>query len=375
MARRTGRTAAGSLALASCAAAVLSWSALRSGSPGAPAPPAAGAFAASPQAPFLAASRGDAPLLPRSRTRLAAAADVEPPTEQTVLEETLAGASVAFSLLSRALACSAIVGLALGLVAASPQPALAAPAWSHNDIPAWTKDYPVCAEKSQSPIDIETLSTRDVDIKDSGKTTLFKNVEYQPLRDREIVNNTHVMQVNGDFGTFQLPDGTYAVKQFHFHFPAEHEINGKLGAGELHIVHQKLGASGTDGLAVIGVVLEETPYPFGGEHKFLSELGFDKGLPGEGAKQPIPGMVDLNLLHKELEGEFYHYSGSLTTPPCAEKVHWYVARNAAPVTPDMIAKFRARYPAGDNRPVQARNGRKVVLDQVFVDDKEFAKVS
>ena len=45
------------------------------------------------------------------------------------------------------------------------------------------------------------------------------------------------------------------VLQFHFHFPSEHAIDGSLYAGELHIVHQKVGSKGTDDLLVVGVML------------------------------------------------------------------------------------------------------------------------
>merc|ERR1712190_206754 len=92
----------------------------------------------------------------------------------------------------------------------------------------------------------------------TSKESPAPRLSYKPLEKQEIFNNGGKnVQVNGGFGTFKLPDGEYEVKQFHFHFPAEHEVDGKLAAGELHIVHQRKGASGTDGLAVVGIVLDQ----------------------------------------------------------------------------------------------------------------------
>jgi len=258
------------------------------------------------------------------------------------------------------------IGLALGLVAAlltaSPEPAKAAD-WDHTDIPAWSRKYPMCSARSQSPIDINTASV------DSSKSqqTLNDFLRYGSVNSREIVHNGHVMQVNGNFGSFNLPDGEYEVKQFHFHFPAEHSVNGQLGAGEMHIVHQRKGASGTDGLAVLGIILEEQATVANGipEIKFLSQLGFGSDLPENGNKTEVLGNVDLNAFKSEISSGFYHYNGSLTTPPCAEGVHWYVAKKAAPVTRQMINTFKDRFPEpGDNRPVQPVNGRQILLSHV-----------
>eukprot|EP00931_Biecheleriopsis_adriatica_P080959 TRINITY_DN54308_c0_g1_i1.p1 TRINITY_DN54308_c0_g1~~TRINITY_DN54308_c0_g1_i1.p1 ORF type:complete len:440 (-),score=130.17 TRINITY_DN54308_c0_g1_i1:78-1397(-) len=253
--------------------------------------------------------------------------------------------------------------LAAIVVAMTPKQVMAS-GWSHDDIPAWSKEFPMCSAKSQSPINIVTP-----DVKDAGKpVSLSDLLKYKPLDGRAIINNGHVIQVDGGFGTFTLPDGTYEVKQFHLHFPAEHEVDGKLGAGELHIVHQRQGASGTDGLAVLGIVLEESEQSTP-ETEFLSGLGFGKSLPKKGENNSLPAKVDLNVFKDQINSGFYHYNGSLTTPPCAENVHWYVASKSAAVSKDMIKTFQERFPApvGDNRPVQPVNGRQVLRNGVAVD--------
>lgn len=258
-----------------------------------------------------------------------------------------------------------VIGLSMGLIAAfltaCPAPSLASD-WDHTDIPAWSKKFPMCSATSQSPIDIVTSGVDE----SQANQNLKEFLKYKSQDMREIVHNGHVMQVNGGFGAFSLPDGEYEVKQFHFHFPAEHSVNGKLAAGELHIVHQRKGASGTDGLAVFGIILEQSlDVKNSPEADLLKQLGFEESLPSDGSKNKISGSVDLNAFKSQIEGGFYHYSGSLTTPPCAENVHWYVAKKTAPVTETMIKNFRSRFPdPGDNRPVQGLNGRKVLLNRV-----------
>ena len=53
---------------------------------------------------------------------------------------------------------------------------------------------------------------------------------------------------------------------------------------------------------------------------------------------------------------YYHYLGSLTTPPLTENVEWYVLQEPVSLAPSQIDQFRARY-AHNNRKLQELNGR------------------
>ena len=55
---------------------------------------------------------------------------------------------------------------------------------------------------------------------------------------------------------------------------------------------------------------------------------------------------------------FYHYQGSLTTPPCTEGVEWVVFNTPVELSQQQIVAFRSRFPA-NARPPQPLNGRKV----------------
>jgi carbonic anhydrase len=68
------------------------------------------------------------------------------------------------------------------------------------------------------------------------------------------MNNGHTIQVNVDPGsTITLNNQTFALKQFHFHHPSEHTVDGINLPMELHLVH----ANDQGELAVLGIFMVE----------------------------------------------------------------------------------------------------------------------
>ena len=55
---------------------------------------------------------------------------------------------------------------------------------------------------------------------------------------------------------------------------------------------------------------------------------------------------------------YYHYSGSLTTPPCSEGVNWVVLKNTVDVSAAQVDAFTSIFHKS-TRPVQPLNGRKL----------------
>lgn len=249
--------------------------------------------------------------------------------------------------------------------------------WTYAEPGKWASEYADCNGEAQSPVNIVTSAVSVPEVEDED--FLAGNSKYRPLSGRSIKNNGHNVQVDGEFGTLVLPDGEYSLKQFHFHFPSEHEVNGKLAAGEMHMVHQKVGATGTNDLAVIGILFElegslQNDEDSAKELEFMRNLGFGKTLPTEGEELPIEGKVDLGVFRKVLAEGFFHYRGSLTTPPCSETVHWYVLQQPAAVSADMVASFKSLFPQpSNNRPVQTLHSRKVVFSEAAL-PQEFAKL-
>ncbi len=73
--------------------------------------------------------------------------------------------------------------------------------------------------------------------------------------------------------------------------------------------------------------------------------------------------VDLDRLMPENRATF-RYSGSLTTPPCSEDVHWFVYAEPIELSRDQIKVFRKIF-HGNNRPTQPLNERTLLYDVDF----------
>jgi carbonic anhydrase len=165
-------------------------------------------------------------------------------------------------------------------------------------------------------------------------------------RPKTIVNNGHTIQLNFEpGGTLQVGDRNYGITQFHFHHPSEHLVSGKGFAMEAHFVH----AAAEGGLAVIGVFMVpgRTNAVF---NKIVSTMPTEEGPP-----VPADSGIDPNGL-LPTRRSYYHYEGSLTTPPCSETVDWLVLADRIEVAEADIARFAKLYPL-NARPVQSRNRR------------------
>jgi carbonic anhydrase len=194
----------------------------------------------------------------------------------------------------------------------------------------------------QSPIDLAHAQGQDLADLD---------FTYAPVSPIHIINNGHTVQVNVPAGNAIVVDGTaYELQQFHFHTPSEHSIDGKTQAMELHLVH-KVGDEAT---AVVGLLLQE-----GAEHVALKPV-FEAMPVMAGPEQEVKGTVDLAAVLPATRTTF-RYTGSLTTPPCTEGVHWLIFTEAAQVSADQVGAFRKIF-ATDARPLEPLNGRQITVD-------------
>ncbi len=218
--------------------------------------------------------------------------------------------------------------------------------WSYKDEGApdkWSSlksEYAACsAGKAQSPIDI---------VSESVKTGPAAPIEFNYGKSKlSIVNNGHTIQVNYDAGSSATIRGKkYDLLQFHFHSPSEHMIDGKPADLVAHLVHKA-----EDGqLAVVGILFNK-----GAENAALQTI-WDK-MPITKGEVFDTAEIDVNAFLPE-DKSYYHYVGSLTTPPCSENVNWNVMTNAIPESEAQANAFAAIFPLSV-RPVQPLNAREV----------------
>jgi len=230
--------------------------------------------------------------------------------------------------------------------------------YGEDDGPAnWatlSSDYATCASgRAQSPIDIARGTTGEpMQMSKNYKAGSLKIIRHDHVVD--VIDNGHTIQVNYDEGSnLQLGDTAYELKQYHFHAPSEHMVEGRHFPMEMHLVHQ----SSDGGLAVLGVLIQE------GDHNPAFEPVW-ANLPATVGEEVHHQLVTVNVDDLLPMGhESYRYRGSLTTPPCSEGVSWFVAVQPIELSTDQIAVFTSIF-QGNNRPVQPLNNRTVFLDRV-----------
>ena len=199
----------------------------------------------------------------------------------------------------------------------------------------WGKISATCSEgKSQSPINIvtkDTVALKAKNIIELHETTRAV-ISYE-------VDNGHAIKITpeDDHG-ISIEGQHFKLLQFHYHGQSENTIDGKRFAMEMHLVHQ----NATGQLAVVAVMIDE------GKHNLFYENVIAHVNGG-----PLT-VATADLLPKSKK--YFHFMGSLTTPPCSENVRWYVLKDSVKLDAKQIAAFRSHH--DDNfRPLQPLNGR------------------
>ncbi len=215
-------------------------------------------------------------------------------------------------------------------------------------------DWRLCSEgEEQSPIDLANAT--DIELPAVEIDTPSER-EVEVLNQAGVIHeldNGHTIQINAKTGEkLIVGDQSYALVQFHFHAPSEHTVDGEHFPMEMHFVHQAEDSA----LAVVGVLIEE-----GAQNPGIAPLCAQlPECPGTETTVEIPaGFAD--YIFPDVGSGFYHYDGSLTTPPCSEGVKWYVRKTPTQLSNEQIATFTAIYDH-NNRPVQALNERTLYRD-------------
>ncbi|MEV0074995.1 carbonic anhydrase family protein [Nocardia neocaledoniensis] len=206
------------------------------------------------------------------------------------------------------------------------------------------KQYATCRNgHAQSPVDLPgATQTQAAD---------HIEIEYRPIPTAALTNNGHAVQadVPADSGNRIIVDGTpFSLRQYHFHLPSEHTVDGAEAAMELHLVH----ADQAGRLAVLAVLLRAQTAP----SPLTAVL---TAAPDRVGATRTLSNIDPSAFLPDNRTQF-RYEGSLTTPPCTEGVAWIVLRDPSPVAVSDVERYRALFPH-TNRPVQPRYDRPIIL--------------
>jgi len=205
----------------------------------------------------------------------------------------------------------------------------------------------------QSPINILSFATGT-----TGKHQITTHFEDNI---NAVKNTGHSVQLDFAPGsTISIDEETFDFKQMHFHTPSEHLIDGMTYPMELHIVNTlpKKTPSDTTEYLVIGVLFKMGEK----DNKFIEE--FINSIPEKphsktDLKAGTVRLDDLfNGVCESTLDHYYHYKGSLTTPPNTESVRWYIYKQIFEASPKQIQRINEL--EGNNaRHVQAIYGRHV----------------
>lgn len=170
----------------------------------------------------------------------------------------------------------------------------------------------------------------------------------------ELVNTGHTVKLEFDAGTsIQFNGKTFEFIQAHFHTPSEHQIDGITYPMEIHFVCKE--NSEAPNYLVAGAF-----FKMGQENIFIRS--FIEKIP-ESADHKTnltdsPVYIDDLLLPEEPFNDYYHYRGSLTTPPYTESVEWFIMKKILEASPEQI-HYLNQLEGNNARHIQALFGRKI----------------
>lgn len=246
----------------------------------------------------------------------------------------------------------------------------------------WYKKNPRCSGNSQSPINID-----DDDVSSPKRENLLI---YNNYYNRPRSSMTYKLSNNGHALIYTFPSENinylrkgsqkYIPMQAHLHFGSmirkgsEHTLDGRHYQAEIHIVHRnakysaEVAGKKADGLLVVGVFVKKewrksssVIHDIANSAKQLRRPGSSKQVKAFPLSQFLPRSANLRTT------PYVNYKGSLTTPPCSENVDWIVltdrtltihAREIVLLSKVLGCGGTKMY--GNNRPVQRKNGRRVV---------------
>ncbi len=203
------------------------------------------------------------------------------------------------------------------------------------------EEHVMCREGVyQSPIDINHVL---------GASIADLDFHYSPTP-IHIINNSHTIHLSYNSESFiNWESERFELIQFHFHTPSEHQVNGNHYDMEVHLVHKT-----SDHLyVVVGIFMTK------GKHNPHIQKIWDR-IPTEANKEVSYEDEHFNVVNLlPSTKEYFHYSGSLTTPPCSETVSWFVLEHPIELSNEQIQFFK-KFIEHNSRPTQKLHHRIVV---------------
>lgn len=234
-----------------------------------------------------------------------------------------------------------------------------------NGPPHWyelDRAFVGCAFPNQSPIDMDSFTIAPASM---PLVSLNYKIGYLLIRN----TGNYIRIINHRSNNMALGGHVYNLMYIGVHTPSEHTINGESFPAELQFVHK----SAKDGsFAVISLMLDAGDGQIG--HPLISEILTDcPRTIGEGfTETPIDltraTPLDISSLRAgtSVSYPYYSYVGSLTTPPCLDKVTWLIWSKPDHISYNQIEELEKILSIPSARPLQPRGQRNVQFKNLFV---------
>lgn len=194
--------------------------------------------------------------------------------------------------------------------------------------------WPFISGSMQSPVALNSQTAQRVRYQaplkfDYGTVAMYVHDTGRGLevghRGHAILNNRH-----------------FELQQFHIHTPSEHTLDDRIFAAEIHFVNQA-----ADGQLAVVAVFAKLGRASTVLDRVFSQIGQETLFSCDTS--------DLMPTNKS----YFHYLGSLTTPPLSENVEWYVFQNPIEISTQQLAFLQNLY-ARNNRDLQPLKGRSLL---------------
>lgn len=192
----------------------------------------------------------------------------------------------------------------------------------------------------QSPIKLKKAMTEPI----LKEECIQIHYQKQKFTEKEFKNTIHFVPFD-QLSYILYQDEKYYLTDIHFHMPSEHVLDDYQAPLEFHLVH----TSNQQVNLVLGILFETA---------FLSnQICHDHGDEIWDFDHHIQWFnPDIFLPENQ---SYYHYVGSLTTPPTIGPIQWFVFEEVGQMNQAFINLFKNELLLKNNRPLQPLKNRAI----------------
>lgn len=226
-------------------------------------------------------------------------------------------------------------------------------AWNYADTAAaeWATGTCAAEVSAQSPINVRVAAVAEASAQTPPQAYNFDWEGAPDSADESaiqggLVINDHTLELEWDVNDaatnkygLKIGDKLYRLRQFHYHSPSEHTVDGNHYDMEAHHVHFCEGVSCAtddpdDEILVVAVFMS-----VGSANDYLTTF-WERYTAG--AEPSVAGLPNPYLQFMPSDKSYYSYVGSTTTPPCAQNVQWMLLTQQVELSQEQLTAYHQK---------------------------------